>query len=418
MEMMELMIWSLIELAKYILVMNGILGCNVRKKREKYLAFVYIMIGSVVWSRLSDYLFLYKATFGFIMICLIFKEKISVKVRGYLISCLAIDSIDLFLWSFLINLFPTLEQMKESNYFGNLAGTIWWLGIALLVKKQRNYIHQFFVTLSFGWTVLIGLVIFGLGFVAGGLQYSLSGDLPEQTQKKILLLYMVVMILVSVGSVILVYNIITRKSLEKIQEIQKENLVLQQKYYEGKIQQNEEMQKFRHDMKKHMKVIQLLCEKNEIKELQEYVKGYLQEYPKQEMICTGNLISDYFIGETISELQQKKDFEYSVMGTFPEELAISNVELCILMANALDNAKNAILQVEGSAFLRIELKNFNGHIMIQIKNSKMEEVKKAKEKPRPGHGYGLKNMRDVVEKHNGTMETKDEGKTFRLSIFI
>lgn len=106
------------------------------------------------------------------------------------------------------------------------------------------------------------------------------------------------------------------------------------------------------------------------------------------------------------------------MGTFPEELAISNVELCILMANALDNAKNAILQVEGSAFLGIELKNFNGHIMIQIKNSKMEEVKKAKEKPRPGHGYGLKNMRDVVEKHNGTMEVKDEGKTFRLSIFI
>ena len=229
---------------------------------------------------------------------------------------------------------------------------------------------------------------------------------------------MIVMMLVTVGSVILVYNIITRKSLEKIHEIEKENLILQQKYYEGKIQQNEEMQKFRHDMKKHMKVIQLLCEKNEIKELQEYVKGYLQEYPKQEMACTGNIISDYFIGETISELQQKKDFEYSIMGNFPKELAISNVELCILMANALDNAKNAILQVEGSTFLGVQIKNFNGHIMIQIENSKTEEVKKAEEKPSPGHGYGLKNMRDVVEKHNGTMETKDEGKTFRLSIFI
>ena len=418
MEMMELIIWSLMELVKYILVINGILGCSIRKDRKKYLLIIYIMLIGTSWLHLADNLFLYRATFGFIMICLVFDEKITVKIRGYLISYLAIGSIDLFLWSFLINLFPDLEWMKESDYFSNLAGLIWWLGIVILVRKQRNSIHQFFVTLSFGWTMAIGLAIFGLGLVAGGIQYGLSVDLPEQAQKKILLIYMIVMMLVTVGSVILVYNIITRKSLEKIHEIEKENLILQQKYYEGKIQQNEEMQKFRHDMKKHMKVIQLLCEKNEIKELQEYVKGYLQEYPKQEMACTGNIISDYFIGETISELQQKKDFEYSIMGNFPKELAISNVELCILMANALDNAKNAILQVEGSTFLGVQIKNFNGHIMIQIENSKTEEVKKAEEKPSPGHGYGLKNMRDVVEKHNGTMETKDEGKTFRLSIFI
>ena len=415
---MEVILWSFVELVKYTLVINGVLGCKIRKDWKKYLAVVYIVFGGIGWSLLVDYLFLYKVTFGLIMILFVFEERISVKIRGYLISYLAINIADLFLWSFLINLFPVLEQRMESNNFSNLIGIIWWLGIVMLVRKQRNHIHQFFVTLSLGWMVMIGLVIFGLGLVAGAVQLVFSEDLSKLDQKKILLIYMIVTMLVAVGSVILVYNIIIRKSMEVNYEIEKENFLLQQKYYEEKIKQNEEMQKFRHDMKKHMKVIKLLCEKNEIEELKNYIDGYLQEYPKQEMVYTGNIISDYFIGEAVSALHQKKDFKYSIMGTFPEQLPISNVELSIIMANALDNAKNAILQVEGQGFLLIEFKNYDGHIMIRIENNKTTETKVDEGDSKQGHGYGLKNMRAVVERHNGKMEIIDEGKIFRLSIFI
>ena len=107
----------------------------------------------------------------------------------------------------------------------------------MLVRKQRNHIHQFFVTLSLGWMVMIGLVIFGLGLVAGAVQLVFSEDLSKLDQKKILLIYMIVTMLVAVGSVILVYNIIIRKSMEVNYEIEKENFLLQQKYYEEKIKQ-------------------------------------------------------------------------------------------------------------------------------------------------------------------------------------
>lgn len=418
METLEIIIWSMIEMIKYILVLKGVLGCKIRNDWKKYLIFLYIIAGGAVWGYLVDELFLYRITFGFIISLLVFEEKISVKIKGYLFSCFIIDVTDLFLWSAIIMFFPVLERMDESGYLGNLAGCIWWLGIVLLVRRKNQKIYDYFIRLSFSWTVVIVLVIFGLGLVAGGIQLSLSGTLSQQAQKKILLIYMAMIMWVVLGSVILIYNIITRKNLEKIHEIEQENLLLQQKYYEGKIQQNEEIQKFRHDMQKHMKVIELLCERNEIEELKEYVKGYLQEYPKQENIHTGNIISDYFIGETVLALREKKDFEYNIIGTFPEKLVLTNVELCILMANALENAKNAILQVEGSAFLLVELRNYNGHIIINIENSKRTEMGKTTKNVKPGHGYGLKNMRAVVEKHNGKMEIIDEGELFKLSIFI
>ena len=76
MEMQPQMVDALMELVKYILVINGILGCSIRKDRKKYLLIIYIMLIGTSWLHLADNLLLYRATFGFIMIRLVFDEKI------------------------------------------------------------------------------------------------------------------------------------------------------------------------------------------------------------------------------------------------------------------------------------------------------------------------------------------------------
>lgn len=416
MESLELLVWSLIELVKFLLIVGGILNYK-RRKKWGFKQVLWIVLAVIVIAFLFLYhQFCYENLFAFIIICVVFEEKLLLKVKGFLLSIIAINALDLFIWSLLINVIPQFEKVEWSEYPANLLGCVVWSVLSIVLKKKRELIYTYFTKLSFGWFAVIWLIFFGLGLMAGAIQLNLSKDLPPHVQRVLLSIYMADMLLVVAGSVAFTYATISKRSMEQFHQMEREKFFLQQKYYEGKLQQNGEIQKFRHDMKKHMKTIRLLCEQNKIAELQTYVADYISEYPEREIVYTGNVISDYFIGETIAQLSNCKDFQYSIMGKFPDQLGISDIDLCILLANALDNAKNAIMQVDGPSFLLIQIKNCGEHLMVCIENTK--SVSLQEESICEGHGYGIGNMRTVVEKYNGTIEIIDEKTLFRVLIFI
>ena len=218
--------------------------------------------------------------------------------------------------------------------------------------------------------------------------------------------------------VILVCIAASKKRLEHTFEAELENIRLQQKYFENRLQQNEEILKFRHDMNKHMKIIKLLCDKNEIEELKNYVNDFIESYPVQQIRHTGHFISDYFINETVTSLQDSEGFKYYIYGNFPNKIAVSNKDLSIIMANALDNAKNALIQVEGKSKLIIEIGHFKGRLIINIENTKSPTQVKKEKMWNEKNGYGLKNIQDAVDRYGGTMKIYEEPDWFVLKIMI
>ena len=121
-------------------------------------------------------------------------------------------------------------------------------------------------------------------------------------------------------------------------------------------------------------------------------------------IVTGNTVADYLVNETIYRLEQSGEIVYSVVGRFPDEMRISNMDLCVLLGNALDNAREALLKVKGKRELRVEILNLRQVLMMRITNSARKPegrfLESTKEKKRE-HGYGTKNMMWVVEKYDG-----------------
>ncbi len=95
----------------------------------------------------------------------------------------------------------------------------------------------------------------------------------------------------------------------------------------------------------------------------------------------------------------------------------------IIIANLLDNAIEACEKCAGEKIIRVQLRYQNEKLFIAVSNTYNGKVKGSKTLPETQkadvtrHGFGLKNIKSIVEKYNGTMVISPEEK-FMVSIMI
>ena len=101
-------------------------------------------------------------------------------------------------------------------------------------------------------------------------------------------------------------------------------------------------------------------------------------------------------------------------------------DLYIMMGNALDNAIECLCKIpeKEKRFLSINIRKKNSLILISIRNycQQMPELIQglpvtAKEEKQE-HGYGMKNIQEVVQKYGGQMQVRFEHNTFILNILL
>ena len=418
-ELGEWIYWGVTESLKYILVVGGILGFSIRPGWKKYLAVLYlvVMIPSVIMLGIENPVE-FTTIWGVVLLICFFKEKISNIIKAFFLSYLMISIGDMFIWGILINLFPSLLNINWSENLSDSIGLMFFLILMIFLSRKKEKTYELFLNLSFGWFIILFLMLLGFGLVVAGVKGGLEMSLPAHFRRFLYLVLMFTLIFLIIICVSFTNTVISKRKLEEINKIEKNYLQLQQKYYESRLQQNEEIIKFRHDINKHMKVIKLLCENNETKELKSYIEDVLESYPDYGIVYTDNFIADFFIGELLKALQDKEDFSYSITGRFPEKIPVSNAELSILVANVLENAKNALLQVEGKSKLVIQVGYYKEHMIIDVQNSRLP-VRVDEVKEREGyHGYGLKNIQTVVDKYEGSMEIQEKPELFAIKIVI
>jgi len=217
-----------------------------------------------------------------------------------------------------------------------------------------------------------------------------------------------------IETVLLICETFAKVNLLKIIKIQGKRLAIQKKFLFDKLNRQENNRKIQHDINKHMEIIKALYDKNLFEEMNEYAKTYIQEYSGAENISTGNFIADYFIGKTIDKLMKQEDFKYKIIGRFPEKIKINDNDLCSIMGNALDNSKNAIMSLEKGGRLYIEIKNVKGYLYLLIKNNKNSNVGSWNRKK----GFGIKIMKNIVDKNGGQMKIKEKNNQYEIQIFI
>ena len=90
---------------------------------------------------------------------------------------------------------------------------------------------------------------------------------------------------------------------------------------------------------------------------------------------------------------------------------MEDVDFCVLLSNLLENAREALEKVMGMRLIQMEVKRFREKLYLIVSNSVPEgkiDFNCTSKTDAVHHGYGIQNVRRVVEKYNGTVQWKQE----------
>lgn len=418
MEAWDFILENLTETIKYSLISYGILGFQFRRNYAKWVIILCsLIIAGIATLRQGDVVII-EIAYRFIVLSVLFKGNVKIKIQAFILQYFAIAAVDLLIWSIFVlflgnKIYDGLCIQHYIKWASEILGCFFWGVLGLLLKNQRSKMKESFENSSFLYFTVVLIALLGLAFMAGMAQFNLMEKTGGRLQGAYLIISSAILVLFILFIYKYMYTVYLKKQLEIENAFTVKYIELQKSYYEKAIENDENIRRFKHDIVKHISVMDALCRSNEIQGLKEYIRDIDAKYVDAVVqVDTGNIVADYFINQTVSELKKQGNIKFEIIGRFPEKIVVSNSDLCILFGNAMENALEALKKVEGDRKLTVNIRNIHNHIFMSIANSTIapenKDLKTTK-KNREYHGYGIGNMIKVVESYGGniTFEIKD-----------
>ena len=186
-----------------------------------------------------------------------------------------------------------------------------------------------------------------------------------------------------------------------------------------------QMRGWRHDYHSHIQTMKALLEMDRKAEHSAYLSKLDADLTSVDTVLkTGNVMVDAILNSKIS-LAKSKDIQINAKAAVPAELSVSEVDLCVMIGNLLDNAMEACLKIESapSRFIRIYIGRNREMLYISVSNSSGGEVRKSGKtyfstKDSPSHGFGLARIDRIAAKYDGFVNRQSEEGVFATEITL
>lgn len=209
-----------------------------------------------------------------------------------------------------------------------------------------------------------------------------------------------------------------KKLLENVRNSMELSLLRQQEHFmtqyveEAKIHY-ESTRSFRHDIRNHIVVVRELLQDSRWKQALDYVSD--MEAAAEEMSFswnTGNPVVDILVGEKLG-IAKSNGIDVHCSLALPYPCPVRDIDLCIILSNALDNAVCACNKMDKGLerYIRMTGSIQGELILMEIENS-FEGGEMFRE------GIGLSNIRKVAEKYQGAACIKIENHVVVLSVLL
>lgn len=161
-----------------------------------------------------------------------------------------------------------------------------------------------------------------------------------------------------------------------------------------------------HDLKNHLNVLASLTE--DVPEARKYIQELQEELLAQDPVLkSGNRIIDAIAAGKAAKAREL-GIAFTVHAQLSQEISLSAPEICSVLSNQLDNALEAAALCKENPWISLEIIQRNGFTYCTVKNSavvnpfdrngKLISLKKG-----PGHGLGLRSIRETLSRHGGTL---------------
>ena len=201
----------------------------------------------------------------------------------------------------------------------------------------------------------------------------------------------------------------------------------EQLLYETQREQSDEsLRRFRHDFKNHAIVVNAMLEQGDTDGAKRYFSGISSEItdtlPK---FSTGNSIVNSLLHIKSADATANGT-EILFDGVIPAE-GIEPKDMCICVGNLLDNAIEACsgLPVTDSKTISVTSVIRNNMLLLTVQNPvgagkklNKNQMPATTKSDKRAHGIGLRNVRDIVKKYNGTLQLSAENGVFTAELFV
>lgn len=322
--------------------------------------------------------------------------------------------------------FLFVRKKKNQEYFTEK--DIWWIKFFLttILFIQYNFILYVFPCYNM-WSctfIFLGIVAFLfdtkfmllhiLGYalfqiIGHIIQYDKLVPIIINESNKTIIYRIMVYLLVSTSFILITF--LVQRFLIYEQEQEQENAYLMEKqleYYQNCDLMDNELRKFRHDIREHFIVLQYLVDEKKFDDFSKYFNELNDSFSFQEKLYfSGNTIIDSILNYDLPN-KCNSSVKRVVFGKLAEITSVSPMDLCTIFSNMLSNAINAVNKCS-STEEPLLLVNFDygaKYFSITVKNSiEKEEIpvhntKKSHSTDR-NHGHGIHKMIAICEKYGG-----------------
>jgi len=181
---------------------------------------------------------------------------------------------------------------------------------------------------------------------------------------------------------------------------------------------------WRHDYKNHIQTLKAYMAFGEHKKVNEYLDRLDKDLTSVDrVIKTGNIMVDAILNSKIS-LAYSKEIAVNAKATVPKNLNITDIDLCVIIGNLLDNAIEACESIEnGEKFIRIFVGMKNTQLYMVFTNTAPgKKLSKSgnifQSRKGDNHGFGLMRIDKTVEKYGGYIDRNSEDGAFTTEILL
>ncbi|MBS7007635.1 MAG: GHKL domain-containing protein [Anaerostipes sp.] len=288
--------------------------------------------------------------------------------------------------------------------------------ITIRKRFQVKKIQYTYSDVALGAMVLIGVIACIGPFLSEGFQNWTSFG------KRLEILLGFLLMLIGISTIIFRICKVRQKQEQFEQQMLWNERLLneQKKYYELLLQKEEMTKKIRHDMKSQLGCLGRFLEKEEYGQAKEYLGELIGGIQRLNiLVSTGNDVVDIVVNDIV----QGEKMHLNWKGKIPSKLNMTNAEICILFSNLLKNAAEAVRDVEDKT-VNVTIKIQGHHLLLEesnqtikpviIEEGRLQTTKHDKEK----HGIGSRNVREIVEKYNGSVSYHCEAQRFQVNIIL
>lgn len=253
----------------------------------------------------------------------------------------------------------------------------------------------------------------------------ITAMVPGNVSERYTTIFSVIIVFIDFSSLYLVDQLLKLEEKRKFYTLLEEQNRSYNREIDILLDSQKRIRKMGHDIKNHFLVLKSYIEQERYQELAEYLDRMERETGTNiSIIYTGHRMIDAILNYKMS-IMRKEGILADIQTQIEQQLSIDDFDISVILGNMLDNAIEACREVtEDEKEIVVTFMTRKNQLFIMAKNTYSKKINWKNGIPltskadKEHHGIGLTNMRNIIEKYNGTLEMSESDRYFIVNIML